>query len=111
MLGMLVTCDARANVTIAVKATGARKGRFKAFALPFGSLEGDGRRGPSDRAHDQALAEVLDRRARRQPPAPARVAEADPDRELPRHADDHDHARRGAQDSLAIADRARILPT
>jgi hypothetical protein len=39
MLGMLVTCDARANVTIAVKATGARKGRFKAFALSFGNLK------------------------------------------------------------------------
>jgi hypothetical protein len=39
MLGMLVTCDARANVTIAVKATGTRKGRFKAFALSFGGLK------------------------------------------------------------------------
>ena len=38
VLGMVVTCDARANVTIAVKATGARKGRFKAFTLQFGSL-------------------------------------------------------------------------
>ena len=35
---MIVTCDARANVTIAVKAAGARKGRFKAFTLSFGSL-------------------------------------------------------------------------
>ena len=39
MLGMLVTCDARANVTIAVKAMGARKARFKAFALSFGNLK------------------------------------------------------------------------
>jgi hypothetical protein len=39
VLGMLVNCDARANVTIAVKATGARKGRFKAFSLSFGSLK------------------------------------------------------------------------
>jgi len=38
VLGVVVTCDARANVTIAVKATGARKGRFKAFSLQFGSL-------------------------------------------------------------------------
>ncbi len=38
MLGMVVSCDARANVTIAVKATGARKGRFKAFTLQFGGL-------------------------------------------------------------------------
>jgi hypothetical protein len=38
VLGMVVTCDARANVTIAIKATGARKGRFKAFTLQFGSL-------------------------------------------------------------------------
>jgi hypothetical protein len=38
LLGVVVTCDARANVTIAVKATGARKGRFKAFSLQFGSL-------------------------------------------------------------------------
>ncbi len=39
LLGMVVTCDARANVTIAVKATGARKGRFKAFTLAFGTLK------------------------------------------------------------------------
>jgi hypothetical protein len=38
VLGVVVTCDARANVTIAVKATGARKGRFKAPSLQFGSL-------------------------------------------------------------------------
>ena len=37
-LGVLVTCDARANVTIAGKAVGARKGRFKAFTLSFGSV-------------------------------------------------------------------------
>jgi len=38
VLGIVVTCDARANVTIAVNATGARKGGFKAFTIPFGSL-------------------------------------------------------------------------
>ena len=38
VLGMIVTCDARANVTIGVKATGARKGRFRAFSIDFGSL-------------------------------------------------------------------------
>lgn len=38
VLGMIVTCDARANVTIAVKAAGARTGRFKAFTIQFGSL-------------------------------------------------------------------------
>jgi len=38
VLGMIVTCDARANVTIGVKATGARKGRFRAFTIPFGAL-------------------------------------------------------------------------
>jgi hypothetical protein len=38
VLGILVTCDARANVTIAVNATGARKGRIKAFTIPFGNL-------------------------------------------------------------------------
>ena len=110
MLGMLVTCDARANVTIAVKATGARKARFKAFALSFGNLKatvGAGRPTvltlrPSPRALTAVRAAAA--------PASARVAQADPDRELPRHADDHDHARRGPQDSLAIADRARILP-
>jgi PKD domain len=39
LLGMVVTCDARANVTIAVKATGARKGSFRAFTLAFGTLK------------------------------------------------------------------------
>jgi hypothetical protein len=39
VLGMVVTCDARANVTIVVKATGARKGRFRAFTLSFGTLK------------------------------------------------------------------------
>jgi hypothetical protein len=37
-LGVLVTCDARANVTIAGKAVGARKGKLKAFTLSFGSV-------------------------------------------------------------------------
>ena len=37
-LGVLVTCDARANVTIAGKAVGARKGKFKAFTFSFGSV-------------------------------------------------------------------------
>jgi PKD domain len=39
VFGMIVTCDARTNVTIAVKATGARQGRFKAFTLAFGSIK------------------------------------------------------------------------
>jgi hypothetical protein len=38
VLGLVVTCDARANVTIRVKADAARSGHFKPFALPFGSL-------------------------------------------------------------------------
>jgi len=38
VLGMVVTCDARANVTIAVKAAVARKGGFRAFVTQFGSL-------------------------------------------------------------------------
>ena len=38
VLGMIVTCDARANVTIGVKATAVRKGRFKAFTVQFGTL-------------------------------------------------------------------------
>ena len=38
VLGMVVTCDARANVTIGAKATAARKGRFRAFTIQFGSL-------------------------------------------------------------------------
>ena len=38
VLGVLVTCDARANVTITGKAVAARKGRFKTFTLEFGSL-------------------------------------------------------------------------
>jgi hypothetical protein len=38
VLGVLVNCDARANVTIVGKAAGARKGRFKAFTLNFGSI-------------------------------------------------------------------------
>jgi hypothetical protein len=39
VLGMVVTCDARANVTIGVKAAAARKGRFRAFTIQFGSLK------------------------------------------------------------------------
>jgi len=39
VLGVLVTCDARANVTITGKAVAARKGRLKAFTLQFGSLK------------------------------------------------------------------------
>ena len=38
VLGVLVTCDARANVTIAGKAVVARKGRFRAFTLAFGTV-------------------------------------------------------------------------
>ena len=38
VLGVLVNCDARANVTVVGKAVGARKGRFKAFTLDFGSI-------------------------------------------------------------------------
>ena len=37
-LGVLVTCDARANVQIAAKALVARRGRFSAFQLRFGTL-------------------------------------------------------------------------
>jgi hypothetical protein len=36
VLGVLVTCDARANVTISVRAVAPRKGTFKAFSLGFG---------------------------------------------------------------------------
>ncbi len=38
LVGVLATCDARANVTITVKADAARKGKFKAFSLQLGSL-------------------------------------------------------------------------
>jgi hypothetical protein len=38
VLGVLVTCDARANVTITGKAVAARKGRLKGFSLQFGSV-------------------------------------------------------------------------
>ena len=71
----------------------------------------DGHGRPTDRACDQALEQRAERVARGDPPPPARLAEADPDRELPRHADDHDHAGRGVQDRLAAAARARISPT
>ena len=37
-LGVLVTCDARANVQITVKALAPRKGRFRAFQFQFGRL-------------------------------------------------------------------------
>lgn len=37
-LGVIVTCDARANVQIAVKAAVARKGRSSAFRLQFGAM-------------------------------------------------------------------------
>jgi hypothetical protein len=37
-LGVLVTCDARAKVQIAVKAVAPRKGRFGAIQLSFGTL-------------------------------------------------------------------------
>ena len=39
VLGVLVTCDARTNVTITGKAAAARKGRFRAFTLAFGTLK------------------------------------------------------------------------
>jgi hypothetical protein len=39
-MGVLVTCDARANVQIAVQALVARKGRLGAFQLRFGTLRG-----------------------------------------------------------------------
>jgi hypothetical protein len=38
VLGVLATCDARANVTITVKAVAARKGKHRAFTLQFGSV-------------------------------------------------------------------------
>ncbi len=38
LLGVLVNCDARANVTVIGKAVGARKRRFKAFTLDFGTI-------------------------------------------------------------------------
>jgi hypothetical protein len=37
-LGVLVTCDARANVQIGVRALAARRGRLRAFQLQFGTL-------------------------------------------------------------------------
>jgi hypothetical protein len=37
-LGVLVTCDARSNVQIAVKALAARRGALRAFSLQFGTL-------------------------------------------------------------------------
>jgi hypothetical protein len=37
-LGVLVTCDARANVHVAVRATAARHGAFRAFSVNFGTL-------------------------------------------------------------------------
>ena len=37
-LGVLVTCDARANVRIGARALVARKGRLRAFQLEFGSV-------------------------------------------------------------------------
>jgi hypothetical protein len=39
-MGVLVTCDARANVQIAVDARVARKGRLRPFQLRFGTLRG-----------------------------------------------------------------------
>ena len=38
VLGVLVNCDARANVTVIGKAVGTRKGRFKPFTLDFGTI-------------------------------------------------------------------------
>jgi hypothetical protein len=38
VLAMLVTCNARANVTIAAQAVSSRDGRFKAFSLQVGTL-------------------------------------------------------------------------
>ncbi len=37
-LGVLVTCDARANIQITVKALAGRKGRSRAFQLQFGTI-------------------------------------------------------------------------
>jgi hypothetical protein len=39
-MGVLVTCDARADVQIVVEARVARKGRLRAFELRFGTLHG-----------------------------------------------------------------------
>jgi hypothetical protein len=39
VLGVIVTCDARANVTITVKASAARHRPFRAFSLPFGTIK------------------------------------------------------------------------
>ena len=39
-MGVLVTCDARANVQIVVQARVARKGRLRPFQLRFGTLHG-----------------------------------------------------------------------
>ncbi|MGN6867498.1 MAG: hypothetical protein ACTHMY_03730 [Solirubrobacteraceae bacterium] len=39
-MGVLVTCDARANVQIVVQARVARKGHFRPFQLRFGTLRG-----------------------------------------------------------------------
>lgn len=38
VLGMLVTCNARANVTVAAKAVASRNGTLKAFPLQIGTL-------------------------------------------------------------------------
>jgi hypothetical protein len=38
VLGVLATCDARANVIVTVKAVAARKGRFKGLSIQFGSV-------------------------------------------------------------------------
>ena len=38
LVGVLATCDARANVTITVKAAAARRGKLKALSLQLGSL-------------------------------------------------------------------------
>ncbi len=111
VLGVLVNCDARANVTVVGKAVGARKGRFKAFTLDFGSIRTTVTAGRPTVLVIKPSKRRAERIARGDPPAPARLAEADPDRELPRHADDHDHAGRGVQDWLAAAARARISPT
>jgi hypothetical protein len=39
-LGILVTCDAQSGVQAGVKAQVARRGRFRAFSLQYGSLRG-----------------------------------------------------------------------
>ncbi len=107
-LGVVVTCDARASVQITVDARAAPAGPVQGDSARVREAQGGRDRRQADRPRDQALHRRTADPARRDAPAPARLVEADPGRELARDSRDDDHAGVGAQNSLASRACVRI---